>query len=193
MEEAYRAAGKILPMITTFHMPIHPSLSYWIEISTGAALFGEHNYNSYFGKITYQDSEPSDSGLFYGISEYARDVLAHKVTGRYSPLQVAQWLDTMAQDVTGSLAAAEDLDGGLSGQKEYGATKADMLMQAYLAQYHAEKTRAAYALSLYELTRDAQQLKNAHYFAVLAEKTLAGVVPTGQCLSGRYQCGRRRG
>jgi len=167
VEKAYRSASKILPLITTFHMPIHPSLSYWIEMSTGAALFGQHNYNQYFKEITYQDSEPSDSGLFYGISEYVRDLLGHKVKGRYTPPQVSRWLTGMAEEVQKAVAEAEEaLD--LSNPAEFTATKTDMLMLADLALYHANKTRAALSLSLYERTNKDADLLNAYHYAVLA-------------------------
>ena len=163
MEAAYRAAGKILPLIATYHMPVHPSLSYWPEVCTGAALFQEHNFNPDY-HITFQDSEPSDSGLFYGISEYVQDVLDRKVGCKYTPTQVKNWLSAFAKDVRSSIEAAEMMS-DISLNSEFQATKVDMLMQADLAEYHTHKIMAAMELSFYLKTTNPAHLQKAYNHA----------------------------
>lgn len=83
LEQALAEASKIIPLITTVHMPVHPSLRYWTEMSTGFALFNENNlYESekydFQKEITYGSTEPSDHGLFYGVEEYVKDCVEKK-------------------------------------------------------------------------------------------------------------------
>ncbi len=168
MEQAYRSASKILPLITAFHMPVHPSLTYWPELCTGAALFKEHNFNPRYN-ITYQDSEPSDSGLFYGISEYAGDVLKGNVSCRYTPLQVRYWLSIFIEDIRSAVEKAETCE-TLKDNKEFKATRNDFLMLADLAEYHANKITAALELSFYHNTNIAGHLEKSCRFAVASKK-----------------------
>lgn len=165
LEKALAAASKIVPMITTAHMPVHPSLRYWTELNTGWALFPENNLDKpahydFVTGITYGSTEPSDHGLFYGIDEYAGDLVSGKLAGKYSPLQAADWLDAMAGETADALAAAEKL---VKEKKsaEYAAMRVDLLMLCDLARYHAEKMRAATALALWRTSSDAARLSDS--------------------------------
>jgi hypothetical protein len=165
LEKALATASKIVPLVTTAHMPVHPSLRYWTEMNTGWALFLENNLNKpkdydFITDITYGSTEPSDHGLFYGIDEYAEDLIAGKLSGKYSPLQVADWLDDLAQETGDTLAAAEgavkDKDGA-----EFLAMRLDLLMLCDFARYHAEKMRAAFALALWRAKKEGACLSDA--------------------------------
>jgi hypothetical protein len=154
-------------------MPVHPSLRYWTEMNTGWALFAENslnqpkkNYDPGTG-ISYGSTEPSDHGLFYGIDEYAKDFFAGKgFSGKYSPLQTADWLDALARETGKALTKGKEL--GASGA-EFLAMQADLCMLMDLARYHAEKMRAAYALALWNLTKKGDYLSDA---AVLLESAI---------------------
>ncbi len=125
--DAYASAGKILPLITAFHMPVHPQLSYWPEVSTGAALFEEHNHRpyKYMGKaMSYLTAEPSDPGLFYGVSEYVADAAAGKLRPKYTPLQAGEWLATLAANVRGALDRAAAAR-GIESAPEWPGTQLD--------------------------------------------------------------------
>lgn len=161
LEAAHTASGKILPLITAFHMPVHPQLSYWPEVSTGGALFVENNHRPYryMGReVSYGAAEPSDPGLFYGIDDYVDDARSGGLAPRYTPLQVADWLAACAgatrQAVKGLDAAA-----GIEGAAGYPSTRLDFLLLADLADYHAEKVRAAVALAEYERSGETADLE----------------------------------
>ncbi len=157
LEAAYRAASKVLPLITAFHMPVHPSVQYWPELSTGGALFAEHNYNKTFRDRTYQNTEPSDPGLFYRITDYISDWLASCLRGKYTPLQVRVWFRSCVSEIRRSLDRTDNYKIA-SESAEYKATRFDLLMLAELADYHAAKIQAALALSLYQKTNEANLL-----------------------------------
>ena len=180
LEEALAVSSRIVPLITTVHMPVHPSLRYWTELNTGWALFAENNLNEmeswdFYDEITYGSSEPSDHGLFYGIDEYAHDTCtARRAQGKYTPQQYASWLEEMGEDV---LRRVEALQGG-SLPAEAKAACIDMEMTAYLALYHARKIRCAYALACWRETGDRRCLAacRAQGQAAMAEwKALAAL------------------
>ena len=142
---AYRSSGKILPLITAFHMPVHPQLRYWPEVSSGGALFVENNHLDYryMGRpVGYLDAEPSDPGLFYGLRGYAE---RRSDDARYTPPQVAGWLAGLAADVRRHVEEAGRLD-GMADAAEWSDTREDFLMLADMAEYHAQKTLAGFEL-----------------------------------------------
>ena len=179
VEAGYRASSKVLPLITAFHMPVHPMVHYWPEMSTGGALFAEHNAERAFGEVTYQDAEPSDPGLFYRISDYVRDRLRDELQVRYTPLQVRDWLRTFATQARRAVDAA---DRALADQdlSEYHATRLDQLLLADLAEYHAHKVEAAVALSYYRFTDDPDYLRTAYACAVAAREAWATLSGRGE-------------
>lgn len=175
LARAIEAASKVLPLITAFHMPMHPMLVYWPELSTGGALFAEHNHNQgyvgtrHYGDISYGRTEPSDPGLFYGIDGYARDRWRGETEGKYTPLQVRDWLREYAQ---AARAAASEADRALGeggegdAGSEYKAARVDVLMLADLAAYHAAKVEAALSLALSrEAERAGQKADVAAYLS----------------------------
>ena len=163
LAETLAIASRIVPLITTVHMPVHPSLRYWTELNTGWALFFENNLNTiqhydFNSVITYGSTEPSDKGLFYGINEFAHDMhTAQRGQGKYTPMQYAQWLDALADAV---IAGVERLDGA-SPAPELRAACIDLRMTAYLGRYHAQKIRAAYALASWRETGDTAYLPDS--------------------------------
>ncbi|WP_276249079.1 MULTISPECIES: hypothetical protein [unclassified Haladaptatus] len=179
IQKGYRSASKILPLLTAAHLTEHPALMNWAELDTGGALFAEHNVNPYFGAReyydgTYQDVEPSDPGLFYGINEYVRDALADDQDHKYTPIQLQRWYRRLAAETRDAVEAAEKT--GQTGA-EYQATKLDLLMLADLAEYHAEKTAAALALAFYHESEDAAYLpasRDRMVRAITAWESLAG-------------------
>lgn len=157
IERGLRAASKIVPFITTIHMPVHPSLSYWTEMNTGGALFAENNL--FYGDITYGSTEPSDHGLFYGIDEYAVELFSGNLRGKYSPLQSARWLMQFVEDTYRSIEQADAI-GENKANAEYRAMRTDMLLLCDLARYHANKILAAFALKCFEITKDKTYLSD---------------------------------
>jgi hypothetical protein len=165
LERALAAASKIVPLVTTAHMPVHPSLRYWTEMNTGWALFAGNNLNKpkdydFVKEITYGSTEPSDHGLFYGIDEFVQDEVSGKFSGKYSPLQVAAWLDDMADETETALGRAEADVQDKTGA-EFLAMRVDLLMLCDFARYHAAKIRSAYALARWRSKKEEDYLSDA--------------------------------
>ncbi|MCL2318744.1 MAG: hypothetical protein FWC45_01560, partial [Treponema sp.] len=184
LEKALAAASKIVPFVTTVHMPVHPSLRYWTEMNTGWALFAENNLDKsqhydFVTGITYGNTEPSDHGLFYGIDEYVKDFLAGKLAGKYSPLQSALWLDDMAAEAERHLAAAE---GKVKDKKaaEYLSMKVDLEMLCDFGRYHAAKIRAACALAFWKAKKKGAYLSDALLLLDIAIKHWEALAKKGK-------------
>ena len=182
LEQALAEASKIIPLITTVHMPVHPSLRYWTEMSTGFALFNENNlYESekydFQKEITYGSTEPSDHGLFYGVEEYVKDCVEKKMAGKYTPAQYASWLLTLADGAEDKLKQARSISGDEE-NAEYRALTVDINMLCYMARYHAHKIKAAIELAWWKQNKDYRCLKKCEeifrkaigYWELLSEK-----------------------
>lgn len=178
VQEAYRAASKILPLITAFHLTRHPGTVNWAEMDTGGALFAEHNFNEAFEDVTYLTAEPSDPGLFYAIDEYVRDYIDDDLRGKYTPFQVSQWLERLAAGTRDELDAAENAI--RDPDAEFRATALDLRMLADLADYHARKTRAAVELCFHQHTEQPGYLKDARAQMSLAKAAWESLAERGE-------------
>jgi hypothetical protein len=175
--EAYRATSKVLPLITAAHLTKHPNNWNWAELDTGGALFVENNHNPRFTDVTYATAEPSDPAMFYAIDEFVTDVIAGERAGKYTPVQLAHWYDHLASEARSAIEEAEAAAAETT--TEFRATALDVRMLADLATYHADKTRAATALALYEETGDVTDLRDAHAYMQGAVDSWAALADRG--------------
>ena len=159
---AYSAAGKFLPLITTAHLTKHPGSANWGEADTGAALFGENNFFEAHRNTSYQEVEPGDPGMFYEINEYVSDYLNQSLQDKYTPVQLSKTLGVMARDTRESLNAAKALGVPEGRQKTFNATLLDLSIQAYLAEFHQYKMRAAVDLVFYQKTENTAYLQASY-------------------------------
>jgi len=171
VEDAYAAASKVLPLLTAAHLTQHPTLHNWAELDTGGALFVEHNYNPRFTDVTYASAEPSDPAMFDRIDEFVEGYLDGEHPSTYTPIQVARWYDHLAETARAAIedaetALAEESGGEVAVEEtaEFRGTALDVRMLADLAEYHAEKTRAATALACYEADGDLTDLRDAYAY-----------------------------
>ena len=160
VSDGYRAASKILPLVTAAHLTRHPATSNWAELDTGGALFGEHNSNPRIGDVTYATAEPSDPGLFYGIEEYVADRETDDEDRRYTPPQVREWYLRLADEVRTAVDRIGDEQSG-----ELRATLLDFRMLADLAEFHASQITAAMRLTTYRRGDDTEALCDAYRHA----------------------------
>ena len=183
-ERALALASRIVPLVTAFHMPVHPSLRYWTEMSTGWALFPENNLDKLADyarpnedDLTYGSSEPSDHGLFYGIDEFAKE--GKCPAGKYTPLQYAKWLLDLANELQDAMERLE-ADGTGGKDAEYKAMTADFRLLIFFARYHAYKVRSALALAYYNDRHEPKRLADAVYWFDLCMREWKGLSDLGR-------------
>ena len=158
MLAAYDSASKVMPLITTVHFPVHPSLHYWPELFSGAALFSENNYETYFGKIDYGHALPSDEELFYSIVDFVKDKLSDNIQPRYTPFVYRDWLHELSAKIRESINGISDKNKS----KEIFSSIVDFSMLADIAEFHAWKIGASYYLEMFRALSDISCLVKAY-------------------------------
>jgi hypothetical protein len=144
VDPALAAASRILPIVTTAHMPSAANNTYWPEIYTNHPMVesGKNPYTDTPAPKVFGNVTPLDPQLFSRMSDFADELLKGERGGKYSPVEVAQWLD----DLAATAAGGRDLD---------------VQMQAGLGRFFAAKFRAGVLFQLHEGTGDRAALEEA--------------------------------
>ncbi len=160
-EEALANASRILPLVTTAYHPSASNNRYWPEIYTNMPIVDENRPHPYgdtpsprrFGTVSALDPE-----LFSRVDDFAAELLEGRRSGRYSPLDVARWLDSCAEAAQRYLAEME----ALAPDRSSPAVRrwvADVAIQAGLGRFFAQKLRAGVAFALYRQSGDVAVLR----------------------------------
>jgi hypothetical protein len=149
LRAALAYASRILPLVTAAHCPSAANNHYWPEMYTNMPIVaGAHpsNYGDTPLPQTFGSVSPLDPALFASADAFVAETLADGTGGRYSPIQVASWLERLARDARAELASAHQPpapDGAPD-------TAGDISILAGLGLFFAGKMRAAV---LYGLSR----------------------------------------
>ncbi len=156
------AASRILPIVTTAHLPSAANNNYWPEIYTNQSLVepSKSEYTDTAAPRTFGSTSPLDPQLFSRIDEFAGELLASDRSGKYSPIEVAQWLE----DLAGAARPVKDRRMDI-----------DIAIQAGLGKFFAAKFRAGVLYAIYERTSDGDALDAAIKFYRAARAAWAGL------------------
>ncbi len=176
-ETALAHASRILPVITTAHGASGSNNSYWPEMYINMPIVDPNRAQPYrdtpeprkFGTVS-----PFDPQLFATVEECAEALLSGRSLAKYTPLEVAQWLDDL------SSAASENRTQALAraASKDAPALRrlsADVAIQAGTGRFFAHKLRSAVLWSLYERTGDRAALTEAAKAYRTARQTWASM------------------
>ncbi len=159
MEQAVSQASRILPLVTTAHLPSASNDSYWPEMYTNMPIVEGSAVEPYsdtpapkrFGTVS-----PLDPELFSTIEQHASALLDGNANGKYSPIEVAQWLENLSETATQSLQAAHTRPTPESRRFEE-----DVRIQCGLGQFFAAKLRSGVLYDIYKRTGDKAALEEA--------------------------------
>ena len=104
VETALANASRVLPLITSAHLAEASNHSYWPELYDNLpplASYKDVPANSLMPRC-FNEVSPLDPQLFSTIAEHVQDLLANRANPKYSPIEVAQWLE----DFTAASGAA---------------------------------------------------------------------------------------
>jgi hypothetical protein len=156
VEAALAQASRILPLVTTAHGPSAANNAYWPEMYTNMAIAGTGEKSIYgdtpdprvFGNASSFDPE-----IFSSVNDCAKEMLSGERSGRFSPVDVAQWLEDMSDSVTKQLAEAEAtaLDRQIP---EFRRMAIDVAIQAGLGNFFAGKFRAGVLYAIFAQSGD---------------------------------------
>jgi hypothetical protein len=155
---ALARASRILPLVTTAHLPSAACDAYWPEIYWNQPLSSEPRPNPYGDSPapkTFTHVSPLDPELFAGIDEHAGDLLNGRASPKYSPIAVATRLEALAAGVVVDPGAFRARDAAMR------RLAIDMHIQAGLGRFFAAKLRAGVQYAIYERTGDRAALDAA--------------------------------
>ena len=156
VEPALANASRILPLITTTHGASGSNNTYWPEIYTNMPIVDEakpHPYRDSPAPRRFGTVSPFDPQLFARVDDFAEELLKGERSGKYSPVEVAAWLDDYARASATHLRQAEARMGAKA-SPEFRRLAADVAIQSGLGIFFAAKLRAATLWSLYNRTGD---------------------------------------
>lgn len=163
MELALANASRILPTVTTAHLASAANNSYWPEMYFNQSLVDPNRRNPYgdspspkvFGNVS-----PLDPQLFLRINDFARGLLEGERSGKYTPVEVAQWIEDFADAAAKNISAAERQVAKKS-NPEYRRMAVDIRIQIGLGRFFGAKFRAGVLYALFEQSGDRAALVEA--------------------------------
>jgi hypothetical protein len=163
VREALANASRILPTVLTAHGTSAGNNTYWPEMYTNQPITAaniRHPYTDTPSPKVFGMVSPMDPELFSSINNYAAELLKGEKGYKYSPVEVATWLEEQASTAEKYLAQA---DGKSSNKTKaaYRRMETDVKVQIGLGRFFANKFRAAVLFAIYEQTNDRIALGEA--------------------------------
>ena len=163
IESALANTSRILPIVTTGHAASAGNNSYWPEVYLNQSMVDADHPGPYtdspapkvFGNVT-----PLDPQLFSRINDYADSLLDGNRNGKYSPIEVAQWLEDYATAAGEALARAEKTASGRN-TADYRRMTIDAALEAGIGRFFAAKFRSGVLYRIYEKTGDRSALEQS--------------------------------
>jgi hypothetical protein len=183
VEAALAASSRVLPLVTTAHMPSAANNNYWPEMYANMSIvdashpepYGDTPTPKRFGAVS-----PLDPQLFASVDACVDEWLRGESSGRYTPIEVANRLDALATDAARHLAEASSKaasksaaksvaksaatsasEGGAHVDSAFARVALDTAVQIDLGRFFALKLRAAVLYALFERTGDKKALARA--------------------------------
>ena len=163
MELAFASATPITQIITTAHLPSAANESFNPEYYTNQSIVDASKPSPYsdtpaprvFGNVS-----PLDPQLFSSINEFVEELLKKERSGKYSPVEVAQWLDTAADAADSHLQQAEAhvRDKNLP---EFRRAAIDLRIEIGIGRFFAAKFRSGVLYAAYAHSGDRTALEEA--------------------------------
>lgn len=161
VEAALAHASRILPAVTTAYAPSAANNNYWPELYLNQSLVDAAHPGPYGDSIAprvFHNASPFDPQLFSRMDELAAELLSGERSGKYSPVEVAQWIEGYADQ---SLRYLKQADKSVSKRQspEYRRLAIDVALQAGLGQFFGAKFRSGVLYAIYEKTGDRSALE----------------------------------
>lgn len=163
IETALANATRILPIIMTSHAASAGNNTYWPELYLNQTIVDPEHFGPYRDTPTprvFGNVSPLDPQLFSGINEFTDELLQGARTGRYTPLEAAQWIEDYGAQAVKSLAQATPLAAGKN-KPEFRRLAIDIKMQAGLARFFGAKFRSGALYRVYERSGNPVALDQA--------------------------------
>jgi hypothetical protein len=152
-ERELTAASRVLPLLTSAHLPSASNHSLWYEMYTNQPIVSDSGFVPYtdtpsprvFGTVS-----PLDPQLFSTITEHVDDQIAGRANAKYSPMEVVLWLNQLADEATKALAEL-----GTPKDQHTRRLVEDVAIQIGIAQFFSAKLMAGVFYGLWQKKGDA--------------------------------------
>jgi hypothetical protein len=179
-EAALASASRILPIITTAHGPSAANNTYWPEVYTNQPIVDPRKKNPYTdtpSPKTFGNVSPFDPQLFSRVNDFAAELIKGDRSGKYSPVEVAQWLEDLADTATRQSIQTNT--------PEFRRLAIDVSVEAGIGRFFGAKLRSAVLYGIHEQTGDRAALEEAlkqyrrarDIWAQIADRTKSVYVP----------------
>ena len=108
-EKALASATRILPTVLTAHGASAGNNVFWPEMYTNMPISNTGIKNTYSdtpAPKTFGMVSPTDPQLFLSINDFVTELLNDEISGKYTPIEVAQWLSDHADTASKHLELA---------------------------------------------------------------------------------------
>jgi hypothetical protein len=163
IELALANASRILPIVTTAHGASAANNAYWPEMYTNQSIVdpgGRHPYADTPAPKIFGNVSPFDPQLFLRINEFAGELLKGERSGKYTPIEAAQWIEDYAEAAAKNLAAAERKAANKN-TPEYRRLAVDVKIQIGLGRFFGAKFRSGVLYGLFEQSGEPSALIEA--------------------------------
>jgi hypothetical protein len=160
LELSLANASRILPIVTTAYAPSAANNSYWPELYWNQSFVDGDHAGPYGDSPTpkvFGNASPFDPQLFSRMNDFAAELLGAERSGKYSPIEVAQWIEDYAEQALKYLKQAETTS-ILKNSPEYRRMTIDIAIQAALGQFFGAKFRSGVLFGLYGKSGDRSAL-----------------------------------
>ena len=156
VETACANSSRILALLTSAHLPSASNHAFWPELYTNMPIvlgserspYGDTPDPKCFGTVS-----PLDPQLFSTIVEHAQDLLAARLNPKYSPIEVAQWMEDFTAASNEALSKARVKSSSLT-SPDFRRIEEDLLIQNGLGAFFAAKLRSGVLYEIFQQTGD---------------------------------------
>jgi hypothetical protein len=163
IEGALASATSVCEIITSAHLPSAANEGFSPEYYTNQSIVDAAKPSPYsdtpapkvFGNVS-----PLDPQLFSTINEFVAEVIKNERSGKYSPVEVAQWLDAAAEDAAEHLREAEER---VSDKRspEFRRAAIDLKIEIGIGRFFAAKFCSGVLYAAYEQTGNREMLEES--------------------------------
>ncbi|MFP5234778.1 MAG: hypothetical protein ACLGSD_02670 [Acidobacteriota bacterium] len=166
-EKSLAHASRILPLLTSAHLPSASNHDLWYELPTNMPIIEGSEPSPYADTPTpkiFATVSPLDPQLFSTVEEYAQSLNQRVMSAKYSPIEVAQWIERCVDEAAHWLKAASRSAKAAKGSA-FRRVEEDVLIQIGLGKFFAHKLRSAVHYEIFQYSQDAESGKAAleHY------------------------------
>jgi hypothetical protein len=163
VEKALANSTRILPVVLTSHAASAGNNTYWPEMYLNQSIPDPGKRNPYsdspsprvFGNVS-----PLDPQLFLRINDFASELLKGQRSGKYTPVEVAQWIEDYADAAARYLMQADALAEGKN-RPEYRRISFDVAMVIGLGRFFAAKFRSGVLYGIFQQSNSRNALEES--------------------------------